>query len=72
MKVSFGILATLLGASSYVASAAPTDQSSARDLILSLNEKATSALENAETEPRKRSAGPKKCTIFNAAVRRDW
>jgi tyrosinase len=70
MKVSFGILASVLGASSLVASV-PTDQSSASDLILSLNEKATSALEEAETQPTKRS-GPKKCTIFNAAVRRDW
>ncbi|KAF0637824.1 hypothetical protein FPSE5266_11583 [Fusarium pseudograminearum] len=72
MKVSFGILATLLRASSQVASAAPTDQLSAKDLILSLNEQATSALENADTESSKRSVGPKKCTIFNAAVRRDW
>ena len=71
MHISSAILAAaVLSASSLVASA-PTDQSSATDLLLSLNEKATSALEKGEVKPNGRS-GSKKCTIFNAAVRRDW
>lgn len=70
MHISSAILATVLGASSLVASA-PTDQSSASDLLLSLNEKATFALEKADANPNGRS-GSKKCTILNAAVRRDW
>ncbi|RGP66589.1 tyrosinase [Fusarium longipes] len=70
MQIFHGIFAVALGVSSLVASA-PTDQSSASDLILALNDKATSALENADVQPRQRS-GPKKCSIFNAAVRRDW
>ncbi|KAJ4129046.1 hypothetical protein NW768_007575 [Fusarium equiseti] len=70
MHISSTILAAVLGASSLVASA-PTDQSSASDLLVSLNEKATSALEKSDVTPNGRS-GSKKCTIFNAAVRRDW
>jgi hypothetical protein len=64
MQISFGILAALLGASSLVA-ASPTQ--SAGDLMLHLNSKATSALENIRA-PTSR----KKCTIANAEVRRDW
>ncbi|TVY61108.1 Tyrosinase-like protein orsC [Fusarium oxysporum f. sp. cubense] len=64
MQISFGILAALLSASSLVA-ASPTQ--SAGDLMLDLNSKATSALENAQA-PTSR----KKCTIANANVRRDW
>lgn len=70
MHISSAILAAVLSASSLVASA-PTDRSSATDLLLSLNEKATSALEKGDVSPNGRS-GSKKCTIFNAAVRRDW
>ena len=70
MHISSTFLAAMLGASSLVASAS-TDQTSATDLLLSLNEKATSALEKADVKPNGRS-GPKQCTIFNAAVRRDW
>ncbi|KAG5744384.1 hypothetical protein H9Q70_012915 [Fusarium xylarioides] len=64
MQIPYGILAALLGASSLVA-ASPTQ--SASDLMLELNSKATSALENAQA-PTSR----KKCTIANADVRRDW
>ncbi|KAM5510245.1 hypothetical protein FOXYSP1_10345 [Fusarium oxysporum f. sp. phaseoli] len=64
MQISFGILAALLSASSLVA-ASPTQ--SAGDLMLDLNSKAISALENAQA-PTSR----KKCTIANANVRRDW
>ncbi|KAF4473449.1 tyrosinase, partial [Fusarium agapanthi] len=64
MQLFYGILAPLLGISSLVA-ASPTQ--SASDLMLELNSKATSALENAQA-PTSR----KKCTIANADVRRDW
>lgn len=64
MQLSYGILAALLSASSLVA-ASPTQ--SASDLMLELNGKATSALENAQA-PTSR----KKCTVANADVRRDW
>ncbi|KAF6520643.1 hypothetical protein HZS61_014901 [Fusarium oxysporum f. sp. conglutinans] len=64
MQISFGILAALLSASSLVA-ASPTQ--SVGDLMLDLNSKAISALENAQA-PTSR----KKCTIANANVRRDW
>jgi tyrosinase len=70
MHISSAIVAAVLSASTLVASA-PTDQSSPSDLLLSLNEKATSALEKADVKPNGRT-GSKKCTIFNAAVRRDW
>ncbi|RBR27135.1 uncharacterized protein FIESC28_00079 [Fusarium coffeatum] len=70
MHISSAIFAAVLGASSLVASA-PTDQSSGTDLVLSLNEKATSALKKGDVKSNGRS-GSKKCTIFNAAVRRDW
>ncbi|KAG5744610.1 hypothetical protein H9Q70_012690 [Fusarium xylarioides] len=63
------IFATLLGALS-LAAAAPTEQS-ASDLVLDLNTQATSALKDVEAQPQRQS-GPKKCTIFNAAIRRDW
>ncbi|KAG9499529.1 hypothetical protein J7337_007985 [Fusarium musae] len=64
MQLSYGILAALLSASSLVA-ASPTQ--SASNLMLELNGKATSALENAQA-PTSR----KKCTVANADVRRDW
>ncbi|KAF9761559.1 hypothetical protein IL306_003782 [Fusarium sp. DS 682] len=64
MQLSSAILA-LLSASSLVA-ASPVEQS-ASDLIQDLNSKATLALENINA-PSSR----KKCTIANAAVRRDW
>ncbi|KAF5675193.1 tyrosinase [Fusarium heterosporum] len=69
MHISFGILSALLGTSCLVA-AAPTE-TSARDLLLNLNDKATSALKDIEKQPSKRS-GNNKCTIFNASIRRDW
>ncbi|KAF4452131.1 hypothetical protein F53441_4968 [Fusarium austroafricanum] len=69
MQISLAVLAALVGASSLVA-AAPTEQS-ATDLLLDLNGKATNALENGEAQSSQRST-PKKCTIANAAVRRDW
>ncbi|KAF5026427.1 hypothetical protein F66182_1492 [Fusarium sp. NRRL 66182] len=69
MKISSGIVAALLGASSLVA-AAPVEPS-ASDLVLDLNGKAMVALENAALQPSKRSSR-KKCTTSSAAVRRDW
>lgn len=69
MQISLGIVAALVGVSSLVA-AAPTEQS-AKDLMLDLNRKATTALENDEPQFNARTTH-KKCTIANAAVRRDW
>ncbi|KAM0226857.1 hypothetical protein ACHAP5_012299 [Fusarium lateritium] len=69
MQISFGILAAALGTSCFVA-AAPAE-TSASDLLLDLNNKATTQLEKAEVQFSKRS-NRKKCTIANAAVRRDW
>ncbi|KAM0190625.1 hypothetical protein ACHAPA_009838 [Fusarium lateritium] len=69
MQISFGLLAAVLGTSCFVA-AAPAE-TSASDLLLDLNNKATSQLEKAEVQFSKRS-NRKKCTIANAAVRRDW
>jgi hypothetical protein len=69
MQISFGILAAVLG-SSWFAAAAPTEPS-ASDLLLELNEKAKFQLENSEVQFNK-GFSRKKCTIANAAVRRDW
>ena len=68
MKLSFGTLAALLGASAVVA--APAEKS-ADSLIQELNTKALSALKNAETKLSERATA-KKCTTANSVVRRDW
>jgi tyrosinase len=69
MHISSGILAAVLGTSWFVA-AAPAE-TSASDLLLELNNKAAFQLENVEVKSSKGSSR-KKCTIANAAVRRDW
>jgi tyrosinase len=69
MHISVGILAAVLGTSCLVA-AAPTEPS-ASDFLLELNDKATTQLESTESRFSTRSSR-KKCTIANAAVRRDW
>ncbi|KAI1070988.1 hypothetical protein NW752_002556 [Fusarium irregulare] len=68
MKLSFGTLAALLGASVVVA--APAEKS-ADSLIQELNTKALSAIKNAETKLSERATA-KKCTTANSVVRRDW
>jgi hypothetical protein len=69
MHISSGILAAVLGTACFVA-AAPTEPS-ASDFLLELNDKATTQLKNIELQFSTRSSR-KKCSIANAAVRRDW
>ncbi|RGP63932.1 hypothetical protein FSPOR_8259 [Fusarium sporotrichioides] len=69
MHICFKALAIALGASSLIA-AAPTEVS-ASDLMLDLNRQAINALGDTFTQTSERST-LKKCTIANAAVRRDW
>lgn len=69
MHIGFQTLAIALGASSLVA-AAPAE-ASAVELMQNLNRQAINALESTFAQPTERSTA-KKCTLANAAVRRDW
>ncbi|KAF0634904.1 hypothetical protein FPSE5266_09325 [Fusarium pseudograminearum] len=69
MYIGFQTLAIALGASSLVA-AAPAE-ASAVELMQNLNRRAINALESTFAQSTERSTA-KKCTLANAAVRRDW
>jgi hypothetical protein len=64
-----GVFAVVLGASS-LGAAAPTE-TSASDLMLDLNRQATKAIEETLAQSNARTT-PKRCTLANVAVRRDW
>lgn len=69
MKVSLAILLSLLGPLG-LGAAVPSDET-ASSVLQDLNNEALDALKEAETQKVKRSTC-QKCSVSQAAVRRDW